>query len=175
MAFAALNETNTAWDLFSLINPVRHADTPAAVVRYKVEPYVVAADIYSLSPHTGRGGWSWYTGSAGWFYRLITESLIGLRLEVDRLHFTPCLPSEWKFLKLHYRYRETTYHISLFNEGGSWSGGRRVSLDGIQLADDSIPLKDDHLQHIVEVHISGNKNVGAVDRQSSRSHNPALL
>jgi cellobiose phosphorylase len=103
------------------------------------------------------------------------ESLIGLSLEVDRLRFAPCLPSEWKFLKLHYRYRETTYHISLFNESGSWSGDRRVSLDGIQLADDSIPLKDDHLQHIVEVHISGSKNVEAVVPQSGRSHNSALL
>ena len=78
-----------------MINPVNHARSAAAIATYKVEPYVVAADVYALAPHTGRGGWSWYTGSAGWMYRLLLESLLGLRLEGERLHVAPCLPAEW--------------------------------------------------------------------------------
>ena len=92
MAFAALGDSARAWELTAMINPVNHARTPEGVATYKVEPYVVAADVYALAPHTGRGGWTWYTGSAGWMYRLVVESLLGLRLEVDRLRFAPCLP-----------------------------------------------------------------------------------
>ncbi len=91
-AFAALGDSRRAWELFDIINPVNHSRSPEAAGIYKVEPYVVAADVYALPPHTGRGGWTWYTGSAGWMYRLIVESLLGLRLEVDRLRFAPCLP-----------------------------------------------------------------------------------
>ena len=113
MAFAALGDAARAWELFTMINPVSHADQPKAVDTYKVEPYVVAADVYAAPPHTGRGGWTWYTGSAGWMYRLIIESLLGLRLEVDILSFAPCLPVEWNEYKIHYRYRETVYHITV--------------------------------------------------------------
>ncbi|HCK80685.1 MAG TPA: cyclic beta 1-2 glucan synthetase, partial [Candidatus Competibacteraceae bacterium] len=92
MAFAALGDRRRAWELLGIINPIHHALTPEAVKTYKVEPYVVAADVYAVAPHTGRGGWSWYTGSAGWLYRLIVESLLGLRLAGDVLHLAPCLP-----------------------------------------------------------------------------------
>jgi cyclic beta-1,2-glucan synthetase len=88
----------------ALINPVNHALSPSAVATYKVEPYVVAADVYAVVPHTGRGGWSWYTGSAGWMYRLIVESLLGLRLAEDRLHINPCLPAAWPGYRIDYRY-----------------------------------------------------------------------
>ena len=101
--------------------------SPEEIATYKVEPYVVAADVYALSPHTGRGGWTWYTGSAGWMYRLIMESLLGLRLEVDKLRFTPCLPADWQGFKMHYRYRETVYHIAVLRppaENGATSGDR---------------------------------------------------
>ena len=91
MAFAAMGDTKRAWDLFRMINPVSHATTPEEVARYRVEPYVAAADVYAVSPHTGRGGWTWYTGSAGWMYRLITESLLGLHLEVDPSVRAPAL------------------------------------------------------------------------------------
>ncbi len=87
-----------------MINPVNHGGSPEAIATYRVEPYVVAADIYSLLPHTGRGGWSWYTGSAGWMYRLIIESLLGLRLDADKLYFEPLLPSSWNTFKVHYRF-----------------------------------------------------------------------
>jgi cellobiose phosphorylase len=89
MAFAALGDQRRAWELLSLINPLNHGSTPAGIATYKVEPYVVAADVYAVAPHTGRGGWTWYTGSAGWMYRLIVESLLGLRLDVDKLSFFP--------------------------------------------------------------------------------------
>ena len=95
MAFAALGDSARAWELTAMINPVNHARTAAGAQAYMVEPYVVAADVYALAPHTGRGGWTWYTGSAGWMYRLVVESLLGLNLEADRLRLAPCLPPEW--------------------------------------------------------------------------------
>ena len=95
MAFAALGDRERAWELTTMINPVNHARTAEGVATYKVEPYVVAADVYAVAPHTGRGGWTWYTGSAGWMYRLIVESLLGVTLENGRLRFAPCLPAEW--------------------------------------------------------------------------------
>ena len=108
-----LGDSSRAWELLTMINPVNHAEAPEKIATYKVEPYVVAADVYAVSPHIGRGGWTWYTGSAGWMYRLILESLLGLRLETDKLHFAPCLPLEWESFKMHYRYRETVYHITV--------------------------------------------------------------
>jgi cellobiose phosphorylase len=152
MAFAALGESQRAWELFTMINPVNHAKSIEDVAIYKVEPYVVSADIYALSPHTGRGGWSWYTGSAGWMYRLIVESLLGLRLEVDKLHVAPCLPVAWKGFKMHYRYRETVYHIEVLQTRDE-NGEMRVTVDGVEQHDKSIPLIDDHQEHSVEVRI----------------------
>src|SRR6202040_4257626 len=107
MSFAQSGDIQRAWELFNLINPVRHGDSESAIALYKVEPYVVAADVYTNPQHAGRGGWTWYTGSAGWMYRLITESLLGLRLEVNYLRFAPCIPQSWPSFKIHYRYRET--------------------------------------------------------------------
>jgi len=121
-----------------MINPVNHATSQQGVATYKVEPYVIAADVYALSPHIGRGGWTWYTGSAGWMYRLVIESLLGLRLEVDKLRFEPCLPADWKSFNLHYRYRETVYHITILQM--SDVGGMRVTLDGVPLDGTAIPL-----------------------------------
>jgi len=113
MAFARMGDARRAWELFTLINPVNHSNSPGKTAIYKVEPYVMAADVYSVSPHTGRGGWTWYTGSAGWMYRLIVESLLGITLATDRLILAPCLPPEWEGFKLHYQYRETVYHIAV--------------------------------------------------------------
>lgn len=152
MAFAAMGDARRAWELFWLINPVTHGDTPAAVARYRVEPYVVAADVYAVPPHIGRGGWTWYTGSAGWMYRLITESLLGLRLDVDKLRLAPCLPSGWSSLKIHYRYRETFYHITIHN-GGNGLTVKRVVADGSEQPEKSVPLIDDRNHHNVEVDV----------------------
>ena len=155
MAFAALGDNARAWELLAMINPVNHAKTPAEVARYKVEPYVVAADVYAVAPHAGRGGWSWYTGSAGWMYRLIVESLLGLRLETDKLYFAPCLPVDWTSFKLHYRYRETVYHITVTQTiaDAKQRDTMRVTLNGVESPDKFIPLIDDHQEHMVEVRI----------------------
>jgi cellobiose phosphorylase len=152
MAFACLGDSQRAWELFTMINPVNHARSTKETATYKVEPYVVAADVYAAPPHTGRGGWTWYTGSAAWMYRLIVESLLGLSLEVDRLRFTPCLPANWGGFKLHYRYRETVYHIAVLQTPVG-NGEMRVSVDGIEQHDKTIPLVDDHEEHWAEVRI----------------------
>jgi cellobiose phosphorylase len=154
MAFAALGDSHRAWELLALINPVNHAATPEAIATYRAEPYVVAADVYALSPHTGRGGWTWYTGSAGWMYRLIVESLLGLRLEVDKLRFAPCLPVHWKEFKVHYRYRETVYHIVVLQTPAA-SGGTRLTVDGVEQDHRAVPLIDDRQEHSVEVQVPG--------------------
>jgi cellobiose phosphorylase len=150
MAFAALGDNRRAWELFDMINPVNHADSAAAIAAYKVEPYVVAADVYAVAPHTGRGGWTWYTGSAGWLYRLIVESLLGLKLEVDKLRFAPCLPADWETFKLHYRYRQTLYHIVVLQTSDDKAG---VTVDGVEQEDDVIPLVDDCKEHAVEIRV----------------------
>jgi len=153
MAFAQLGDSQRAWELFALINPVSHAESAKAIATYKVEPYVVAADVYALSPHIGRGGWTWYTGSAGWMYRLIVESLLGLRLDVDKLHFAPCLPGNWKEFKVHYRYRETVYHIAIV-QGLPGHGETSVTVDGVKREGNFIQLVDDQQEHAVELRLN---------------------
>ncbi len=156
MAFAQLGDHQRAWKLTAMINPVNHANTPEGIATYKAEPYVVAADIYALFPHTGRGGWTWYTGSAGWMYRLILESLLGLRLEVDKLYLTPCLPVDWKAFTLHYRYRETVYHIAVSQTLVADSekiSSMTITMDGVERQGKTIPLVDDRQDHSVHVTI----------------------
>jgi cellobiose phosphorylase len=153
MALAAQGDARRAWQLFAMINPVNHGNSPEAVQTYKVEPYVVAADVYAVAPHTGRGGWTWYTGSAGWLYRLIVESLLGLRLDVDKLHVAPCLPPDWQAFTVHYRHRETVYHIRALRSVAT-GGSTTVALDGVAQGGLVIPLADDHREHDVEVRIA---------------------
>jgi len=157
MAFAALGDSRRAWELLAMINPVNHTGSPEAIATYKGEPYVVAADVYALSPHTGRGGWTWYTGSAGWMYRLIVESLLGLRLEVDTLRFAPCIPADWKSFTVHYRYRETVYHIAVLQTPGG-KGETSVTVDGVERHDKAIPLVDDRQEHSVEVRVHNGRS-----------------
>lgn len=152
MAFAAMGDNSRAWELLDLINPLTHGSTPEEVAIYMAEPYVVAADVYALPPHTGRGGWTWYTGAAGWMYRLIVESLLGLRLDVDRLRFTPCIPADWKSFRLHYRYRETFYHIMVARAGPGCEVVS-VTVDGLVQSDGSIHVIDDRREHFVEIKI----------------------
>jgi cellobiose phosphorylase len=152
MAFAKLGDYRHAWKLMNMINPINHGGSRDGIATYKVEPYVVAADVYALSPHIGRGGWTWYTGSAGWMYRLIMESLLGLSLEIDKLHIEPCLPADWETFKVHYRYRETTYHITIIQIHDS-NRDIRITVDGVERHDETIPLIDDHKEHSVEVRI----------------------
>jgi cyclic beta-1,2-glucan synthetase len=150
MAFAALGDARRAWELLDLINPINHGRTIEDVATYRVEPYVVAADVYAFAPHVGRGGWTWYTGSAGWMYRLILESLLGVELARDKLRLSPCLPADWKELKLHYRYRETMYAITL-SQSATADRKLTVWVDGKLQRDDAISLVNDLVPHSVHV------------------------
>lgn len=159
MAFAKLGDNQRAWELFNMINPVNHSNTTREMDIYKVEPYVTAADVYAAAPHTGRGGWTWYTGSAAWMYRLIVESLLGLRLEGNKLRFSPCLPADWPGFILHYRYRETVYHINVVQSSSEY-GEMRVSVNGIDQQDKTIPLEDNHIEHWVDIVIPVSQSQG---------------
>jgi cyclic beta-1,2-glucan synthetase len=149
MAFAVLGDCNRAWELLNMINPLNHGSTAGQVAIYKVEPYVVAADVYSMPPHTGRGGWTWYTGAAGWMYRLIVESLLGLKLDVDKLRIEPCIPADWKSYQMHYRYRDTFYNITVMRTGAALG----VTVDGLVQSDGMVHLIDDQKDHLVQVTI----------------------
>ncbi len=170
MAFAMLGDKERAWELYAMLNPVKHGITPEQVERYKVEPYVMCADIYGASPHTSRGGWTWYTGAAGWMYRLTVETLLGLQLEVDHLRITPCVPAHWESYKIHYRYRETFYHITLKRIAGEPGQVLHMLLDGVaenggsnvgpvepklsSSAQCLIRLVDDRIAHHVDIEFS---------------------
>lgn len=157
MAFARLGDSRRAWELFDLINPINHARSPEESDIYKVEPYVVAADVYAVAPHIGRGGWTWYTGSAAWMFRLIVESLLGLKLEMDTLRLAPCLPAGWKEFAIRYRYRETNYDIRV-QQTKIGTGAMQVTVDGVDQQDKVIHLVDDHKEHAVEVRVPAQVN-----------------
>jgi cellobiose phosphorylase len=151
MAFALMGDHERAWELFTMLNPVHHGGTPEKIAVYKAEPYVVAADVYSLAPHAGRGGWTWYTGSAGWMYRLLVETLLGLNLEGDHLRLTPRPPKAWDSYKIHYRYRQTVYHITFTRLPDDTTDADRLILDGQEIPGTVFPLLDDSHEHAVEM------------------------
>jgi cellobiose phosphorylase len=153
IAFAQMGDSERAWELFGMLNPIRHGGTAEGIAVYKVEPYVVAADVYAVSPHKGRGGWTWYTGSAGWMYRLLIETLLGVTLEGGRLRLAPLLPRAWAGFKIHYRYRQTVYHITVSRHSPDSADGCMLSVDGTEMAEGAIPLSDDHNEHAVEVKV----------------------
>jgi cyclic beta-1,2-glucan synthetase len=145
--------------LLDLINPINHALDRASAEHYVVEPYVVAADVYAVSPHTGRGGWTWYTGSASWFYRVALQSMLGLRIIAEngaqRLVMEPCIPKSWRGFDMTYRRGPTVYRIRVDNPRGVNRGVARVTLDGVAVAGESIPLSDDGVEHQVVVTLLG--------------------
>jgi cyclic beta-1,2-glucan synthetase len=149
LAFAALGDAERAWELIGLLNPACHGGSADDIATYKVEPYVIAGDVYALAPHAGRGGWTWYTGSAGWMYQLIVESLLGLTRRGNRLLVRPLLPREWKTCEIHYRFGASTYDISCRQAESAGAAG--VTLDGIALPDETIALVDDGRSHSVVV------------------------
>jgi cellobiose phosphorylase len=151
IAFALRGDHDRAWELFNLLNPVRHGADAAHIATYKVEPYVVAADVYALPPHTGRGGWTWYTGSAGWMYRTVVETLLGVNIRGESLHLTPQLPRAWNTMKVHYRFHGTVYHITYTRWTGAASALPAAKLDGNPQDGGVIPLRDDHLEHWVDM------------------------
>ena len=154
MAFAKLGDSRRAWELLAIINPINHTRNADAVAVYKTEPYVVAADVYGVAPHSGRGGWSWYTGSASWLYRLMVESLLGLDVAGDRLRLNPCLPAEWPGYTLDYRYRATLHRIVVRQQvtaADTASSTLTLSLDGVVQDDGSVVLADDGQDHHIDV------------------------
>lgn len=148
-AVAELGDGDLAAALFRLINPICHSDTPEKTARYQVEPYVVAADVYSVPPHVGHGGWTWYTGSSGWMYRLGIEAILGLCRRGDSLQLNPCIPAHWPGYTLSYRYGETTYLITVENAAGVNRGVQQITLDGEMIVGGAIPLSDDGQPHHV--------------------------
>ena len=147
MAFARMGNTERAWQLWSMLNPINHTLNAEGVAIYKAEPYVMSADIYSVAPHTGRAGWSWYTGSAGWAYRLLTEELLGIKRFGTHFTLHALLPDAWPSFAMTYQHGESHYHISVSRGDGEY----QVTLDGVVLPDDIIPLLDDGQNHRVEI------------------------
>jgi cellobiose phosphorylase len=149
MAFAKRGDNQKVWELLSMINPVNHAKTPQKVAVYKVEPYVIAADVYGGTQHAGRGGWTWYTGSAGWMYRLITESFLGIQRKGNQLEFIPCIPAAWAYYKIQYRYMNTLYHITVTQDKNA--GEMMIAVDGQKQENKMISLLNDEVEHLVEI------------------------
>ncbi|HZV70743.1 MAG TPA: glucoamylase family protein [Saprospiraceae bacterium] len=150
MGFAALGDRKRTWELMQMINPVNHGNSVEKIATYKVEPYVIAADVYAVSQHAGRGGWTWYTGSAGWMYQLIIESFIGLKREGNSLHFKPCLPTEWNSVRVNYMFKETMYAIEITQEENGIAEVIIV-VDDEEQQGDVLILTDDGKVHEVKV------------------------
>ena len=150
-AFAQLGQGNLAGELFRLLNPISHSDTPEKAAKYKVDPYVIAADVYSVAPHVGRGGWTWYTGSASWMYRLGIEAILGIKRHDNRLEIDPCIPDDWLGYEASYRDGETVYNIHVCNPQEVNRGVVEIKLDGNVLAEGYVSLLHDGGQH--EVHV----------------------
>jgi len=155
MAFAALGQGDEAAALLSLLNPINHARSRAGVQRYKVEPYVVAADVYSNPRHVGRGGWTWYSGSAGWMQRAGIESILGLSLQGQVLHLDPCIPKSWPRFEMTIRYRSARYEIEVENPDGAGRGIASAELDDAMIATRPlrVPLADDGITHRLRVRL----------------------
>lgn len=150
-AWAKLRDGNRAGECFSMLNPINHAQTFQDMMRYKIEPYVMAADVYSEPPHEGRGGWSWYTGSAGWMFTAGLQNLLGFQKIGDKLVIDPCVPETWTVFSIKYKYETTLYTLTVKNPQGLCHGVSQVSLDGELLQEHVIPLVNDHLPHDVEI------------------------
>ena len=155
MAFAKLGDGDRATEMFDLINPINHTRNYREYAHYKLEPYVMAADVYSMHPHTGRGGWSWYTGSAGWMYQAGLSSILGLVKAGNNLVINPCIPGQWKEYSITYRHQSASYHIKVLNPDGLMTGIRSITMDGMLLTDNLIPVADDGITHEVIVTMGG--------------------
>ncbi len=149
MAFAKLGDKERVWELLKMINPINHGNSPETISMYKVEPYVLAADIYACAPHEGRGGWTWYTGSASWMYRLIIESFLGMQREANKLKFAPCIPADWDSFKIDYRFNNSVYHILIKQDKTVTE--LNITVDGDLQAGKEINLTDAKQSYHVEV------------------------
>jgi cellobiose phosphorylase len=154
MAFAKRGDGNKAFEIFKMLNPILHTENSSDVNEYKDEPYVIAADVYSGNNHDGRGGWSWYTGSASWYYRAGLESILGFDLKGNQLKLKPCIPSEWHSYEISYLYGQTQYMIQVKNPKGLCSGKVAYELDGVLSQAAEVTLVDDKSPHKVLATIS---------------------
>jgi len=151
LAFAGLGDGNKAGELFSILNPVNHTSTTAGLYRYKVEPYVMAGDVYAEPPHTGRGGWTWYTGAAGWMYQAGVERILGFQLRGTELLLDPCIPAAWPGYEIRFRYHTATYEIVVDNPHSVSTGIASAELDGQLLPGPSVALRDDGATHRLKI------------------------
>jgi cyclic beta-1,2-glucan synthetase len=164
LATALRGDGDRAFELYQMINPLTHSRTPEDVATYQVEPYVVAADVYTAEGHLGRGGWTWYTGSASWMYRVGLEAILGFVKRGDALFIEPCVPVAWPEFSIAYRYGRSVYTITVQRSSGMESAADEVTLDGVALQGRGIPLVDDGAMHDVQVNIvtlSGLRSAGA--------------
>ena len=153
IAYAMQGDGDRAFELFGMLNPINHASTRGGAHRYKIEPYVVPGDVYSEPPHVGRGGWSWYTGAAGWLYRAGIEYMLGVRVQGDHVRVAPCIPHEWSGYTVRYRRGGTTYVIRVENPLRISSGAVDIDVDGTRVAGDRFAAPDDGAEHRVDVRI----------------------
>ncbi len=151
IAFAKLGNNTKVWELLNIINPINHGKSAADIAVYKVEPYVLAADVYGVTPHEGRGGWTWYTGSASWMHQLIISSFLGLKREGNTLQINPCVPAEWQSFEIDYRYKKTNYRIEV--QLVADKNDRALIVDGIVKAENNIQLVDDETEHVITIKI----------------------
>jgi cyclic beta-1,2-glucan synthetase len=151
IAYSMLGDGERAGELFALLNPINHSSTRAGLHKYKVEPYVAVGDVYAVPPHTGRGGWTWYTGSAGWMYRAGLESILGFKLQKDRLEINPCVPRWWRDFEINYRHGQAVYRIKVENPLGVNRGVVQVEVDGATQTERAITLIDDEKTHSVRI------------------------
>lgn len=150
-AFAKLGEGSIAQSLLHMINPINHTRSLLECAIYKTEPYAIAADVYAVSPHAGRGGWSWYTGASGWLYKAGIEYILGIKKRGNKLYIDPCIPQEWEGYKVHYNHFDTTYKINILNPEKRSKGVISISLDGKYIHSKAIELSNDKGSHEVVV------------------------
>jgi cyclic beta-1,2-glucan synthetase len=164
LAAVGLGDGDLAFHYLDLLNPLTHARTREEAETYKVEPYVVAADVYTAPGHVGRGGWTWYTGSASWSYRVALEGILGFTKRGNRLGVAPCIPASWNEVRIEYRFGGSTYTITILNPHGLSTGTPLVECDGVPCPDGEIELRDDGVQHVVRVTMSESDLVVASTR-----------
>ncbi|RIL05166.1 MAG: hypothetical protein DCC75_11950 [Proteobacteria bacterium] len=140
MAHAVAGMGSRAFELFQIVNPINHTKDTAGALRYQTEPYVTCGDVYSVPPHAGRGGWSWYTGSSGWLYRVAWEHILGLKIRGDKFAVEPCIPSAWKEFNMKVSLRGTTFNIKVLNPTNVERGVQSVQLEGQELPSKEIPF-----------------------------------
>jgi len=149
MATADLEDRQRTYDLIQMVNPLNHGSTAAGIKKYKTEPYVIAADVYAVENHEGMGGWTWYTGSAGWMYQLLAESFFGLKRTGNRLTIKPCVPDSWTSFNISYRYMDTDYRLTFERQVSAKE--INVLLDGVDQHADNVLLVNDLISHTVNV------------------------